>query len=701
MKRSLLAFIACIFLVGCSQAYAASATQTFNTIPAQDSSFFSNATTFFGNEDANRYSGMFSGFVYAGGIGATAAGLSHTPSSLTAIASDGFYVSQPGVALTYTDARRTYVYLDSRNTRSPEVSFTNGNGCTFSARNTRIVRAECTTGSGEPTPSVTLVPLMAVTTAGGAITGVVDLRAMEPHSFGVNKYGTLAAALAATDRVVINRNMILHEQVSLDSDDHLTIEPGRTIYSGTKTWIGGMILIQDASNVLIDGSGLIDGDKANNPTGRIFGIEIHDSDRVTIRGIAVNNMPGSNAAGTFQGDGIYIGGDAGGDGSNNVLIDGVTLDGNVRQGISIVRATYVRVSNSYIVNTTGTFPGCGIDIEPDSDVDTVRHISIVGNTFENNECHITMSGGDSAENWDVSIVGNTMRNHRNSSVSTLGAIRLTRRGVSVVGNTIYYGVDGTDDATGGIVCHHCRDSVISGNVIISTSTDNSDYGIYLYNSSGGVYNVSVTGNSINGTGGQGINLYQDDSATAGDFRDIVISGNTLYNTQDENAGNSEGDIHIEDGNAGVTPGFARIVIIGNTTRCDSTCGQFGIRTSNVTAANFGTFIVEGNTSSGSTTSNYLIQGTRPLTIGRIEASATLDFNLAAVTFQALTITVTGAAAGDSVCGLSVPTAAQGTFTQSYTAVVSATDTVTVVAHAADGQTPNPGSGTFKVIVCKH
>lgn len=696
MKRILIYLLIMLF-----PSLAISATQTINTLPAQDASFFTNSRTFLSEEDGDRYALGFAGFVASGGTIATDSDLTQNITAITAMAVDGKYVSQDQTAITFTNTRRTYVYLDSESSRSPEVSASGGNGCTFLSRSTRVILVECSAGSGEPTTSTVLLPLAAVNTAAGAIGSVTDLRALEPHPYSINRWGTLPTALSSSDRVMVNRNVILHEQAALDANDHLTIARGFTIYAATKTWIGGMLYVADTSNVTIDGEGTLDGDKANNATGRIFGVECHDSDGLTIRGITAKNMPSDNNTLGLQGDGFYVGGDAAGDGCNNVLIDGVSSTGNVRQGISLVRGTYIRVQNSYIAGTTGNNPGCGIDIEPDSDTDTLRHITVIGNTFDDNDCHITMSGGDSAENWDVSIVGNTMRNHRNSNASAIGAIRITRRGVSVIGNTIYYGVDGSDDATGGIVCHHCRDAVISGNVIISTSTDVTDYGIYLYNTSGGVYNVSVLGNSINGTGGQGIYLHQDATATAGDFRDIVISGNVLYNTQDENAGNGDGDIMIDDGNAGTTPGFARIIITNNVSRCDSTCGQYGIRSNNVTAANFGTFIIQNNILSGATTSNYLLQGTRPTTIGRIEASGTLDFNLSAVTYEALTITATGAAAGDSICGLSVPTASQTSGTTSYSAYVSASDTVTVVAHAADGQTPNPGSGSFKVIVCKH
>ena len=82
----------------------------------------------------------------------------------------------------------------------------------------------------------------------------------------------------------------------------------------------------------------------------------------------------------------------------------------------------------------------------------------------------------------------------------------------------------------------------------------------------------------------------------------------------------------------------------------------------------------------------------------LSATATLNFDLSAVTVEDLTITVTGAADGDVVT-LGVPNGSVTTSVQ-YTAWVSAADTVTVRARtSATGE--NPASGTFRATVIKH
>lgn len=95
--------------------------------------------------------------------------------------------------------------------------------------------------------------------------------------------------------------------------------------------------------------------------------------------------------------------------------------------------------------------------------------------------------------------------------------------------------------------------------------------------------------------------------------------------------------------------------------------------------------------------NLIINGGSQVT-KIISATATLNFDLTALTVEDLTITVTGAADGDVVT-LGVPNGSVTTSVQ-YSAWVSAADTVTVRARtSAVGE--NPASGTFRATVIKH
>lgn len=95
--------------------------------------------------------------------------------------------------------------------------------------------------------------------------------------------------------------------------------------------------------------------------------------------------------------------------------------------------------------------------------------------------------------------------------------------------------------------------------------------------------------------------------------------------------------------------------------------------------------------------NFIVGGGAAVT-GILSATATLNFDLTALTVEDLTITVTGAADGDVVT-LGVPNGSVTTSVQ-YTAWVSAADTVTVRARtSAAGE--NPASGTFRATIFKH
>ena len=82
-----------------------------------------------------------------------------------------------------------------------------------------------------------------------------------------------------------------------------------------------------------------------------MGIQILGCTGVTIRDLRVADCTG---------DGVEIGG-----GSYDVVIDNIVSTNNRRQGLSITRASKVRVYDSEFSYTNGTSPECGIDIEPD------------------------------------------------------------------------------------------------------------------------------------------------------------------------------------------------------------------------------------------------------------------------------------------------------------------------------------------------
>jgi hypothetical protein len=99
---------------------------------------------------------------------------------------------------------------------------------------------------------------------------------------------------------------------------------------------------------------------------------------------------------------------------------------------------------------------------------------------------------------------------------------------------------------------------------------------------------------------------------------------------------------------------------------------------------------------GGNTAGLMINSGTPI-LGVLSASAALNFDLTLVVVQDLTLTVTGAADGDTV-SLGVPNGSVTTSVQ-YTGWVSAANTVTIRARtSAAGE--NPASGTFRATVTK-
>ena len=114
-----------------------------------------------------------------------------------------------------------------------------------------------------------------------------------------------------------------------------------------------VLSIADVSNVTVVG-GTLEGDRTEHKgkDGEAgMGIRIdHGAKRVTVSGVTARKM---------WGDGFYV------EGAKDTKFCDVIADNNRRQGLSIVEADGVLVTNSVFKNTHGTRPSAGIDLEPD------------------------------------------------------------------------------------------------------------------------------------------------------------------------------------------------------------------------------------------------------------------------------------------------------------------------------------------------
>ncbi|MCZ7594418.1 MAG: right-handed parallel beta-helix repeat-containing protein [Hyphomicrobium sp.] len=120
------------------------------------------------------------------------------------------------------------------------------------------------------------------------------------------------------------------------------------------------------------------------------------AEHVTISDVTASKM---------WGDGFYI------DGAKDVRFCGVTADHNRRQGLSIIDASNVFITNSVFKNTGGRRPSAGIDLEPDRADQAIRNVSITRSKFlDNAGAGIQILGKKSVANVsDVQIKNNLFR----------------------------------------------------------------------------------------------------------------------------------------------------------------------------------------------------------------------------------------------------------------------------------------------------
>jgi polygalacturonase len=172
-----------------------------------------------------------------------------------------------------------------------------------------------------------------------------------------------------------------------------------------------VLTISGVSNVTVTG-GTLEGerDRHQGSIGEAgMGIRIdRDAEAVTISGVTSRKM---------WGDGFYIAG------AKNVRFCAVTADGNRRQGLSIVAADGVTVTDSVFKNTHGTRPSAGIDLEPDDPARKVTDIRIEGSKFINNAGSGIQIAGKRGRVARVEIARNIFRGNRPLLVEDAPAVR--------------------------------------------------------------------------------------------------------------------------------------------------------------------------------------------------------------------------------------------------------------------------------------
>lgn len=148
-----------------------------NTLPANNTSFFAQNSTFLANEDANRFTeqnfnNAVSPIANTGAcLGSTGAGLVMTPTSC--VAYNAGYRSTDTGSITFPNTSTCWVGMDenTQGNNAGLVNFTRATGTHY--------LIDCI-DSSQPTMTTDSQLLMQVTTSGGSVSAVQDLRAFVP-----------------------------------------------------------------------------------------------------------------------------------------------------------------------------------------------------------------------------------------------------------------------------------------------------------------------------------------------------------------------------------------------------------------------------------------------------------------------------------------------------------------------------------------
>ena len=161
-----------------------------------------------------------------------------------------------------------------------------------------------------------------------------------------------------------------------------------------------VLRIREASDVTVVG-GTLQGDRAQHKTKKGewgMGIFIgRDAEHVTIVGVTARDM---------WGDGLYV------SGATDIALCSVVATHNRRQGLSIIAATRLLVTNSIFQDTRGTRPSAGIDIEPDGPEEKVSHVRIERSKFIDNSGGGIIIAGKKGKVANVQIRHNVFEGSR-------------------------------------------------------------------------------------------------------------------------------------------------------------------------------------------------------------------------------------------------------------------------------------------------
>ncbi|GAA4086061.1 right-handed parallel beta-helix repeat-containing protein [Nonomuraea soli] len=209
-----------------------------------------------------------------------------------------------------------------------------------------------------------------------------DATAVRASDFGfdpVDATPALTAALASGADVVIIDDVgqdwitrplwINRDDLTVILEDGVTL---RGLAGGFPDTRDGIWRIHGRKNVKLIGYGATCVMNKPEYTGEWRSIvRMGTSESITVEGLVLRGAPG---------DGVILGG-----GSKNVVIRNVVCDDNKRNAISVIYADGLLIEGCALINTQGTAPEAGIDLEPDSAPQLIKDVVIRDTVFAGNK----------------------------------------------------------------------------------------------------------------------------------------------------------------------------------------------------------------------------------------------------------------------------------------------------------------------------
>lgn len=418
----------------------------------------------------------------------------------------------------------------------------------------------------------------------------VDIKRLGAPGDGSDITGILQAAVNTYPHVRISYgDYLVSDKITIPTNGHLTIEAGARVLAAVRNWNDeGIFYVNGASNVVIDGFGIIDGQKSLNPTGRAYGVQIYgNAENVTVEDITCQDIPAINSNGTNGGDCVIVGNP--GFLPKNIKILRTRMLRPVRQGVSMILADGFTLEGNWIEGVSGNDPGACVDLEPGAAGRILRNGLIQDNHFL--DCNGYGLIGDQNVGEGININHNEFRGQglHNAGLATLqwpGA-RFTNNWMLVT-------------AGQGVAVQTTSGAVVQDNTILAVATSpDVRNGVYLLDAN----YVDVSHNYIKDFFASAVDVQQAGGGAAFSSTGTKIVGNFCMNNVSTNASAGTAVIFAQESG---THTVTSLSIQGNTiidTRAGSDRADYGISVNGIDWSRIRNFTVSANNISGMEVSN--------------------------------------------------------------------------------------------------